>query len=178
MGLVIEDGEGKGFKAGIDSLHRLKVTGAVVGPLEFESGRGNAATFTSTFVTGGSDVEVISIQNTDAKHFHISRIFLASSVITVWDLFEVKSGTPAGTVLNFVNPNIDSGKVNTATSFGNNAVTGSVAGDTIILTQTLADVGIEIFVEGMIILGTNDTFAIAADANGTVRVSVVGFWEG
>lgn len=178
MPFLIGDGEGSGRVAGVDKKFRVKGNVVAVGPLETESNLdGNAGFFSSTFATGGTDVEVISIQNTEAKHLHITRMFLAASAIGTWDLLEVTGGTPAGTTITHVNPNMSSGKVNTTTSFGNAAVTGSVVGDTIALIRTLADVSYDVFIEGAIILGTNDTFAISFSVSATVYLTVVGFWE-
>ena len=102
---------------------------------------------------------------------------LVASAIATWDLLEVTGGTPAGTVLTFINPNMASGTVNTATAFGNAAVTGSVVGDTIMLLRTLADTSYEFFIEGAIVLGNTDKFAISFSASATVYLTVGGFWE-
>jgi hypothetical protein len=175
---VIRDGNThKGVM--VDADGRAAVESISTGPLEHRSTfKGDACYFYSSFATGGTDVEVISIQNTEtSKKLHITRLQLSSSVAQVWDLVEVTSGTPAGTTLTYVNPNFASGVANSNTSFGNAAVTGSVAGDTLTKIQTVADDTKPLFFEGSIVLGKDDTFAISASANGTVYVTVIGFWK-
>ena len=176
MTITRDPSTGKGQN--VDEEGRALTAAVSSGPLEHASSHeGDAAIFYSSFATGGTDIEVISIQNDeDEKRFHITRLLLSSSVAQIWDLLEVTSGTPAGTALVYVNPNFGSGVNNAHTSFGNASVTGSVAGTTFGKIQTLADVTKELFFEGVIILGKSDTFAISASANGTVYVTVIGFW--
>lgn len=161
----------------VDSDGRALVRGVVEGPLEQESEiNGNAGYWNSTLATGGSDVEVISIQNTTAKKLHITRCFLGTDTAGIWTFLEVTSGTPAGTPITHVNPNFTSGTSNTSTSFGNAAVTGSVAGDTLAFFSQLAVTGNTIFFEGSIILGQNLTFAVSFSASATIHITVIGFW--
>jgi len=175
---VLEDGTGKGFKQKVDSEHRASIVGTADAPLEHSSAEGDAAFFTSTFATGTTDVEVMSIQNTESsRQFHITRLLLTSTVATLWTVIEVTSGTPAGTPLVYVNPNFQSGTTRNHTSFDNAAVTGTVVGDTLLAVRSAANVTEHVFLEGAVILGNGDTFAITADADGTVHVLVIGFWE-
>ncbi len=178
MGLQIADGAGSGRLAVVDELGRLHTYAVAEGPLEFAAHEGEAGVWYSTLATGGSNVEVMSIQNKESKKLlHITRFVLSSSAISVFSVIEVTSGTPAGTPLVYTNPNFGSSVANAHTSFGNAAVTGSVVGTTFMGIQVLADNSKEIFVEGAIILGKDDTIALSCDVNATVHVSVFGFWE-
>lgn len=161
---------------GIDG--RALIRGVTNGPLEQESNdNGNAGFWSSTFDTAGTDVEVISIQNTTDLHLHITRALVATATAGIWDFLEVTGGTPAGTTITHVNPNFTSGTTNTSTAFGNAAVTGSVVGDTIAFWSSLAVVGDELFFEGAIILGQNDTFAVSFSASGIIHITIIGFWS-
>ena len=161
----------------VDSDGRALTRGVSEGPFEQESEiNGNAGMWNSTLATGGSDVEVISIQNTTAKPLHLTRALLGTDTAGIWTFLEVTSGTPAGTPITHVNPNFTSGTTNTSTSFGNAAVTGSVAGDTLAFWSQLAVTGDSIFFEGAIILGQNQTFAVSFSASATIHITIMGFW--
>ena len=163
-----------------DKDNRLLVDSIAVGPLEHasEAPRGDAAYFVSTYTATGGQ-EVISIKNDEsAKKLHITRLFLASTAQTIWTLFETTSATAAGgTALTYQNPNLTSGTNNSVTAFGNAEVTGSLTGNTLGLFSTTAEVMAQIFLEGSLILGKDDQIAITADVNGTVIVTIIGFWD-
>ena len=107
----------------------------------------------------------------------ITRILLGASVAGVWTLIEVTSGTAAGTTLTYQNPNLDSGVAHSGTFFGNAAVTGSLAGNNLILAVTPANTTANIFLEGSLQLANNDEIAITFSADGTVYITVIGLWE-
>lgn len=176
MSLVIVGGQSN------DPIHeknnRLLVDAIAVGPLEHASeDEGSAAFFVSTYAATGGQ-EVISIQNDEPSDvLHITRVFLASTVQTIWTLFEITSGTPGGTVLTYQNPNLSSGTAKSVTAFGNASVTGSLSGNNLGIFSSLADAQLQLFLEGSLILGKDDAIAITADATGTVYVTVIGFWD-
>lgn len=173
----IMDGRGTGSAAKVDAEGRLFGSVVSQGPLEHNSVEGDAAFFYSTFATGTTNIEVVSIKNDEAtKRLHITRLVLSSSVNTTWTLFEVTSGTAAGTTLTYQNPNLTSGIANSVTAFGNASVTGSLSGNNLIAFQTLALASTGFFLEGAVILGNGDEIAITASTDGTVHATVIGFW--
>ena len=177
--ISILDGTGKGFLAKVDSQFRLHMDSVTTSPLEHASEHeGNAATWVSTYAATGGQ-EVIYIQNTEAsRRLRISRLFLFSTVDTLWTLFEVTSSSAAGgTGITPVNVNLGSGVINAENSFGDASVTGTLTGDSIALFNTLAEVTLPVYLEGAVILGNQSAIAITADATGTVGVTVLGFWE-
>lgn len=176
---MLEDGTGTGFRQKVDTENRALVRAISTGPLEERSEDfGDAAFFYSTYDTGGTNEEVISIKNTETeKRLHITRMSVGSAVAQIWTLFEITSGTPAGTVLTYLNPNLASGVANSVVAFGNAEVTGTVAGDTITDVVTLAGTQKELFFEGSIILGLNDGIALTASADGVIHVTIIGFWD-
>jgi len=173
----IKDGS-TGNTAQVDTDKRLHVSAVAKGPLEDESDKGNAAFFHTTFATGGTDIEIMSIQNTESvDQLRITRIIFAAAAACTFTVIEVTSGTPAGTTLTYLNPNLDSGIIKSVTAFGNAAVTGTVVGDTVFQTLVPASTSISQFLEAAIILKNQDTLAISASASTTVHVTVIGFWE-
>lgn len=177
MPFQIQDGTGTGTNAKVDDEFRLYTNSVSAGPLEHASGLGDAAYFTSTFSTGTTDVEVISIKNGESSEIlSITRILVGASVAGVWTLIEVTSGTAAGTPLVYQNPNLDSGKIKSGTFFGDAAVTGSLSGNTLLLATTAANSMNNIFIEGSLRLANDDEIAITFSADGTVYVTIIGFW--
>lgn len=177
--IAILDGTGKGNVARVDDQFRLHTDAIVTSPLEHASEHeGNAATWVSTYAATGGQ-EVLYIQNTEAsRRLRISRLWLFSTVDTLWTLFEVtSSGAATGTGVTPVNINLGSGVINSENSFGNATVGGTLTGDNIALFNTLAEVTLDTYLEGAVILGNQSAIAITADATGTVGVTVLGFWE-
>lgn len=179
MALKIEDGGGQGVLAKVTSEGRLSTRSDVIPIIQHESAvHGFTASFASTFVTGGTGIEVLSIKNTEASlRFFVEGFWASSTVTQVWTLFEVTSGTAAGTTLTPENLNLASGVAPANTSFGNAAVTGTLAGDTLFIGQTIANTPQYFSFQGSILLGTNDEIALTASANGTVYVTLIGFWD-
>ncbi len=174
----IQDGTGSGTLAKVDAEFRMYTNSVSEGPLEHASALGNAAYFSSTFTTGTTDVEIMSLKNGESdKVLVLTRMLLGASVAGVWTLIEVTSGTAAGTTLTYQNPNLDSGVAHTGTFFGNAAVTGSLSGNTLILATTAANTSANVFLEGSLQLANNDEIAITFSADGTVYVTVIGLWE-
>ena len=121
----------------------------------------------------------MSIKNTEAdEELHITRIVFSSDANARFTLFEVTSGTAAGTTLNYENPNLDSGTQKSGTFFGNNAVTGSLAGNTLMDICVLASTTVNLFLEGSLQLANGDEIAITVTGTTpTIYVTVIGFWH-
>lgn len=177
MSLPIKDGTGSASQARVDVDNRLWTRGVTFGPLEDAAEEGDAGTFVSTFTTGATNIEVLSIQNDEQDlELHISRMQVSASVNGVWTLIETTSGTAAGTPLVYANPNLTSGTVHSHTSFGNASVTGSLAGNSLGIWSNLASSQLDIFFEGAIVLGNGDEIALSFSADGVVYVTMQGFW--
>ena len=177
--IAILDGTGKGNVAKVDDEFRLHTSAVITSPLEHASEHeGNAVTWVSTYAATAGQ-EVLYIQNTEAsRRLRISRLWLFSTVDSLWTLFEVTSTTAAaGTGVTPVNINLGSGVINAENSFGNASVTGGLTGDNIALFNTLAEVTLPVYLEGAIVLGNQAAIAITTDGTGTVGVTVLGFWE-
>jgi hypothetical protein len=178
MSIQILDGKGRGNLASVNEENQLATVAVARGPLEDAAAEGEAAFFVSTFATGTTNIEVIYIQNTETDlPLHITRLQLASSVDTIWTLFEVTSATAAGgTALTVQNPQLSSGVARSNNSFGNASVTGTLTGNNLGIWSSLAKVTEHTFLEGSLILGNQDAVAITASTDGTVYVNVQGFW--
>lgn len=178
MGISIEDGTGSGRSAKVDASARLYTRSVSEGPLESSSEAGDAAYFYTTYAASSGD-EIISIKNTEATEtLHITRILFSTTVNARFDVFEVTSGTAAGTTLTYQNPNLDSGTTKNNTSFGNAAVTGSLTGNTLLSISVLANTQHETFLEGSLQLSNGDEIAITVTGSSpTVYVTVIGFWH-
>lgn len=178
MSLQLEDGKGTGRLAKVSTEHRLLTRSVSEGPLEDASERGDAAYFHTTYAASTGE-EIISIKNGESeKVLHISRVLWSTTVNSRFTLFEVTSGTAAGTTLTYQNPNLDSGIDNSGTFFGNASVTGSLAGNNLLQVSVLANTQHETFLEGSLQLSNGDEIAITVTGTSpTVYVTVIGFWH-
>jgi hypothetical protein len=178
MGFLIQDGTGTGFHAKVTSENRVRTDGVSEGPLEAASDRGDAAIFFSSYSATGGD-EIISIKNGEPlKNLHITRILATATGEAIFTLFEVTSGTAAGTTLTYQNPNLDSGVTNSGTFFGNASVTGSLSGNTLaVFAVSGASVETEVFLEGSLQLANGDEIAITCDGSVTPYITMLGFWK-
>jgi len=163
--------------AEVTADHEVKIDGTVEGPLEHASRHGEGV-YISVTHTATADSDILSITNGEAaKDFHITRLLLNSAAQQTWRLFEVTGGTATGTAVTYLNPNLISGIQNTLTIRGNADVLGALSGDTILLFDTIADVGANLFLEGSVILGNGDHVALNVDTAGVVGVTVLGFFK-
>lgn len=182
--VMITDGTGKGFSAKVDSENRQHARSFGITDLEHAAEEGLAFFVVSTFSAADGD-EVISIRNTNSdRNLVINRIKCAAvdggTVATVWTLFEVTSGTAAGTTVTAQNSNLNSGIVAQATIFGDNSVTGSLAGNTLGFAVSNHDIDAELIVEGALVLAEGDEIAVTvtdADAPAAVYISVLMHFE-
>ncbi len=175
----IQDGTGSGVLAKVNSENQLFTRSVSDGPLEDASEKGRAAYFYSTYSPSTGD-EIISIKNTEStEELHITRIIYSCTVATTFTLFEVTSGTAAGSTLTYQNPNLNSGTAKSNTSFGNASVTGSLAGNNLITTRLAADSSFELFIEGSLVLLNGDEVAITATTSGSpiIYITIIGFWD-
>ncbi len=160
--------------------NRLLTDALSQGPLEQAADRGDAAIFHSAYsATGGQ--EVIYIKNDEPdRDLHLSRIILFSDTATVWDMIHVTSATAAGgTALVYRNPNLKEKNNHLHTSFGSATVTGSLSGDPLFSWSTIADVTLQEFLEGALVLGKDDAVAITmvTGAPGVMKATILGFWD-
>ena len=139
---------------------------------------GLSFSWTSTFATGGTDIEVISIQNDSTeKVLHIDKIVIGAIILAVFTLNRRTSGTAGGTTITGVPLNFDAGKTAEATAFGNASVTGTLAGDIVTHIQVPADETIQIDLHGAVILGKDDVIYIESLTNTTIYVSIFGHFD-
>ena len=138
---------------------------------------GLAFSWASTYSATAAD-EIISIQNDDNdRHLHLTHIEIGGASTALFTLFEVTSGTPAGTTITAQNLNLDSGKVAEETSFGNAAVTGSLAGNTLAVKHVPANDSVLLNIKAGLILAKNDVVAITVGSNSVVAVTIYGFYS-
>ena len=157
----------------VDKEHHLLVRSVTSSDYEHAAeANSDAYILTSTFATGGSDIEVIALQNDDPnKDLHIDRIYTSSSVATLWTFGEA-TGTLGGTIAIPNNTRPRSGKVSTTTAYANAAVTGQTLGAILGIGHTPASGLGSIDFGGAVILEKDDRVALTASANGTVAVTI------
>jgi hypothetical protein len=178
MGIVIESAN-NGNKASVSGDSRLKTSGKT-NPRIFYVTRDDEQvySFTSAF-SANTGEEVISVKNTsDTLNLYIQEIIVSSVNAAEWELLHVTSGTAAGTTVNGKNMNLASNNVAAATSFGNAAVTGTLAGETIAKERSVAGDSIEFRLKSSLALGKNSEIAITyTGSTGAVDVFILCYFD-
>ena len=145
--------------------------------IEFASHeKGLAFTAHSTYAATGGE-EVISLQNDNSDmDIIVENIVVSTSVASVIDVFEMTSGTPAGTTVIPHNLNLSSSVVAQATVFGNASVTGSVVGTTI--AEHLVDPSspFDFKFGGSLIIPKNSVIAVTLDTTGVVHANIIFYY--
>ena len=147
--------------------------------MEHESAESSAAfSWFSSFATGTTDIEVLTIQNDHTtKDLVIERMWLAVADTAILTIGHVTSGTPAGTTM--VPTCLNRGAIKTAqaTAFGNASVTGTVVVASIWEVPLVADAApFDLVTEGAILLGKDDIFGISCSTSTTPRITVFGYF--
>lgn len=175
----IVDGTGSGNKARVNDDKQLAVAAVVESEIEFISHtQALAFSWTSSFATGGTDIECLYLTNTSATHhIHVSKIFLSSDTNTKFTVFRVTSGTAAGTTITPENLNFGSGITASATAFGDAAVTGSLSGNTILPVRALANNGKDIDFLGALLIQQGEAIAVTSSASATIEATIWGYFE-
>ncbi len=137
-----------------------------------------AFAWSTTFATGGTDRDVLTIQNDHAsKDLIIQQIALGAAGAGVFTVGNVTSGTPAGSTVTPICLNRGAIRTAQATAFGNAEVTGSVATANIWTVPVVADaVPYVINTDGALLLGKDDIFGIACSTSVTINITVVGYF--
>ncbi len=168
---VIHDPDGPAARV-IDG--KLQTKSIVETQLEnISAEKGQAYAYTSTFATGGANVEVMTIKNDLNQHMHIDQVWVGAIDLAIFSIGHMSSGTPAGTVITGNPLNHDLSKVADTTAFGNASVTGSVVVKDMAWLQTPADTTILFDLEGAWIFGKDDVFGVRCETNTTVYVTVI-----
>jgi len=177
MGFQIEDGLGKGFRAGVDDEGHLQADVIVLSELAHQSDiHGLSFVWTSTHVTSAGDIEFISIQNDADENLHLSHLTVGSSIANQFTILEVTGGTPSGSTLAAQNLNLISGVTKANTAFGTTSVS-ALTGNTLLVARVPASRAIQLEFDDALILGTGDTVAISALVAASCEATVFGFWD-
>ena len=138
----------------------------------------DAFSWFSSFATGTTDIEVLTIQNDHAtKNLIIEDMWLAVADTAILTIGHVTSGTPAGTTVTPTCLNRGAIKTAQATSFGNASVTGTVVVATIWSVPLVADVEpYHLETHGALLLGKDDIFGISCSTSTTPSITVFGYF--
>lgn len=167
-----------GNLANVNDDEQLLVRAVTESDLEFASeDKGKAFSWSSSYAATAAD-EIISIKNTSqTENLIIDEITLSNSVASLFTLFEVDSGTAAGTTITGKNLNLGLSNAASVTSFGNASVTGTLTGGVILYESVGANAGALLDLRGALILGQDNEIAITAGATGTVSCTVIGHYK-
>ncbi len=135
--------------------------------------KGLAFHVASTYsLTGGQ--EAISLQNDNADlDIIVEDIVVSTAASGVVTVFEVTSGTPAGTTVTPHNLNLGSSVVAQATAFGDASVTGSLSGTTIAAHDISTSVPFDFKFGGKLIIPKNSIIAVTFAETAIVFVNII-----
>ena len=174
---VIKSGQ-NGNTANVNDQGQVEVASVSETSLEYASKTNKKAySWVSTYAATGGE-EVIYIKNDSTSDvLVVDEVVIGSSVASIFTIFEVNSGTAAGTVLTAGNLNLSSGNTAPSSAFGNASVTGSLTGMTVAVDGVVAGGFETLDMKGALVLGQNDEIAVTASATGTVYVTVIGHFK-
>ncbi len=133
--------------------------------------------WTSTFATGTTDIEVLTIKNDHpSKDLIVETIFLGADAIGVWTIGLVSSGTPAGTTVTPLCLNREVIKTAQATAFGNASVTGSVVVDNLFTVYSLASHNQVLPTAGALLITKDVTFGAQFSTSANASITVFGYF--
>jgi len=175
--VIIKDSDGK--SATVTGGNRLAVEAISQTRLqEISAETGFAHTYTSTFATGGTDIEVMSIENTASdKHMHLDQLWIGCDDVCTFVVGWMSTGTPAGTVITGRAMNEALGKTAPTAAFGNASVTGSITLDSHALFVLPADTMLLVDLEGAWVGEQGDTFVVQSGTSTVVYVTVTAHFD-
>lgn len=139
---------------------------------------GLAFSWSSTFATGGTDLEVLSLRNDSVDLvLHIDQVWLAAAAAATFSLNRMTSGTPDGTTITGRPLNLNQLKTAEATAFGDASVTGTVVGNLMAHILVPASQSVLVDLEGAWILGKDDVFFLGCATNTTIFATVIGHFD-
>ena len=155
------------------------VEGISKSDLEFHSIKEEQAySIVSQHTTVGADEEFLYFKNLSSDSlFIVDSIVVCAGVNTTFTMFKVTSGTAAGTDIEPLNLNLGSGNTADMTVYGNEQVTGSLSGDTILIELVTANNSEILDLQGGLVLGKNDQVAITSSTAGTAYATVIGHFR-
>lgn len=140
--------------------------------------KGLAFHASSTYsLTGGQ--EAISLQNDNPDlDIVVEDIIVSTAASGVVTVFEVTSGTPAGTVVTPHNLNLGSAVVAQATAFGDASVTGSLSGTTIAAHDIGTSVPFDFKFGGSLIIPKGSIIAVTFAVTAVVFANIIFYYKG
>jgi hypothetical protein len=173
MGVIIDDGAGRGFSSSVSESNRLNVS-AKTAERPYYVSRDDKLAFIATSIdaTSVAGEYPFYLKNTSTtRNLFLWEIHMGTVEAVLFKMWEV-SGTATGTEIFPVNLNLGAGLTAEASAFGNAAVGGLTAVNLLHLgrTSALGEVEMEFF--GALILAPQDAIAIEYDTGTTGVVDV------
>lgn len=184
--MIVDDGQGRGYKAGVDSTNRLKTVSIAV-PQQHHASVDHGKAFQvlgSVTIAGAGTYNVLQFVNDSDTDVVVGTYIrpavagLAGGTFGTATYFELDTGgirSTGGTVVNAVNMNLTSGNVAPITAYaGNPTLTGTLIPFDFWYPEGATD-NFSYNKEGTLILGKNDsvTFRFVTDhTSGVARIRV------
>jgi hypothetical protein len=181
MAWQIEDGKGKGSKAGVSSDNRLD-TSSRSNSRSFYISRdeGSCFSLSSHDATAAAGTYIAYFKNNSpTKNFYVDFIEVGGVETALWKVWSVTGTAAGGSAITPSNLNLTSGNVADATARGNDSITGLTTVSQLGTLRTSANSDGLIEYNDTLILGTNDAIAVEYDTGttGVAEVFIRGYFE-
>lgn len=170
----IEDGTGKSFFVGVNSVNRLDASARVASRAFYISrDQGQVYTVVSEDATAVANEETIYLQNTSpTRNMFIDRILVSPDTASQWRLKFVTGTAAGGSALTPVNLNKTSSNSAEAIARGDGSITGLTDDGDIVIFRIAASTSRTIDTQSIIILGQNDAIAVECETNTAVEITI------
>lgn len=181
MGMIFEDGRGRGSKAGVSSDFRME-TSTRSNSRSYYISRDDGQVYgvTSHDATAAAGTYILYFKNTStSKDFYIDYIECGGVETALWKVWFVTGTAAGGSALTPTNLNKKSGNVASATVRGDDSITGLSTDGQIGALRTPANDSHLLAFDDTVVLGTGDAIAIEYDAGttGIAEVFMRGYYE-
>ena len=178
MGIIIEDGKGRGFSAAVDADNHLQADTFTLSRIgKVSKFDGQTYVWSSRYlIAAGSSI--IYLQNTSTtKNLIIDEIDVGASSGATWELW-TSTSDGGGTVISGNNLNLTSSNAPDSRAFGDANITSNTSGVLLGYTKH-GNMGLSDFdVKDSLILGQNDAIMVKKQPTPASTVSGVAFITG
>ncbi len=165
MGLIIDDGRGRGFSASVSESNRFNVSAKTASRAYYVS-RNDSQAFSLVSIDGAAaagDIICYLKNNSSTRNLFMGETHVSAVETVLWKAWAV-TGTAAGSsALTSVNLNLSAGIAADTTARGNGAISGLTTGNLLHMARSVAT-GQELMdFSDSLILGPGDAIGIEYD---------------
>ena len=181
MGLTILDGTGSGKELKITDDNRATTSSRSSNRSYYISrDDGLLFTFISHDATAAAGTQIFYFMNTDtSKNFYVDLIRVGGVETALWKVWFATGTAAGGSAITGANMNSTSGNIQTATTRGNDSITGLSLDRELATVRTPANTNVDIPFADTLIIGTSKAISVEYDTGttGIAEVLMRGYYE-